>query len=301
MQDEWEDKTLVGAGVSLAPPGIKAPRLVVLAGGNVGEIHEVALELTVGRGPEAKLRVEGDGISRKHARVQVLDERVTLEDLGSTNGSFVNGVRVRVNEPQPLCEGDQIQIGSGLVLKFTYRDQFDVDCQRRLLESSGRDPLTEIYNRRFFLEQLGSEVAFALRHRSELSLLLLEIDAFEELRALYGQAACDAVLRELPRAVVPAIRVEDLFARFGVARFALVSRAGARAAGVVAERLRVCIAQHDFIHEASRPDVTVSVGVESMPNLVVGSAMEFVAAVERTLSEALLVGRDRVLSSASRP
>src|SRR5450432_2041779 len=70
MQDEWDEKTVVSMEVAAAgPSGRTRARLIVLAGGNVGEMYEIDPQLVLGRGREADVRLQGDGISRKHARV----------------------------------------------------------------------------------------------------------------------------------------------------------------------------------------------------------------------------------------
>ncbi|MEY4576225.1 MAG: hypothetical protein RL701_928, partial [Pseudomonadota bacterium] len=131
MQDEWDENTFVGTAIAAAPSGARA-RLIVLAGGNIGEMHELDQELVLGRSSDADVQLLGDGISRKHARVRILcdsladdqahqapgEQRAVFEDLGSTNGSFVNGLRV---SEHALVEGDKIQIGAAFVLKFTYQ------------------------------------------------------------------------------------------------------------------------------------------------------------------------------------
>src|SRR5262249_1165806 len=67
----------------------------------------------------AQLQIEDDGISRKHVRIFLgPDGRYWLEDLQSTNGTYLNGVRTRT---AGLEEGDQIQIGSPTALRFSFK------------------------------------------------------------------------------------------------------------------------------------------------------------------------------------
>jgi two-component system cell cycle response regulator len=299
MNDEWEEKTVVSTDVAAtAPSGRKRARLIVLAGGNVGEMYEIGPQLLMGRGREADVRLQGDGISRKHARVRIDGEEVVFEDLGSTNGSFLNGERTMRH---PLVEGDKIQIGTGVILKFTYHDEFDEDFQRQMFESASRDALTQLYNKRFFLEQLESEFAFAIRHASDLSLLMFDIDHFKLINDTYGHLAGDYVLAELSRLVTPAIRVEDTFARYGGEEFVVLSRNNAETAAVVGERLRCTIAEHGFVHEDKILQVTVSLGIESLPNPDVTVSEEFIAGADRALYEAKRAGRNRLVSAHVTP
>ena len=71
---------------------------------------------TLGREPSADIRIDAAGVSRRHALIVVLDEEVTLEDLGSKNGTFVNGARV--TGPTRLGDGTEFQIGS---IPITFR------------------------------------------------------------------------------------------------------------------------------------------------------------------------------------
>ena len=293
MPDEWDEKTVVSLDVAAAAPsGRKHARLIVLAGGNVGEMYEIDPQLVLGRGREADVRLQGDGISRKHALVRLDGEGVRFEDLGSTNGSFINGERVM---QQVLNEGDKVQIGTAVILKFTYHDELDEGFQKQMFESASRDALTQVYNKRFFLEQLESEYAYAIRHASDLSLLMFDIDHFKNINDTYGHLAGDYVLSELTRVVTPSIRIEDTFARYGGEEFVLLSRNAMAAAVNVGERLRHSIEQHSFVHDGQVIRVTVSLGVCALPNSAIHTPEELIAASDKALYEAKRGGRNRLV------
>jgi len=294
MPEDWDEKTVVSTDVAAtATSGRTRARLIVLAGGNVGEMYEIGQELVLGRSRSADVRLHGDGISRKHARVHVDGVEVLFEDLGSTNGSYVNGERVAGQHV--LLEGDKIQIGSGVILKFTFHDELDEDFQKQMFQSASRDALTQAYNKRFFLEQLDSEFAFATRHNTALSLLMFDLDHFKRINDTYGHLAGDYVLAEFSRAIAPAIRQEDTFARYGGEEFVVISRNDALAAEAFAERLRKSIEQHTFEHEGTVIRVTVSGGVASVPDSGIHSASELIATADRALYAAKRAGRNCVV------
>jgi two-component system cell cycle response regulator len=296
MQDDWEDKTVVATSLApAAPAGGKRAQLVVLAGSNVGEMYNLQGTLVLGRGRDADIRVQGDGISRQHARMKVGPEAVEFEDLGSTNGSFVNGERVA---RCALQDGDKIQLGSATILKFTYQDEIDEDFQRQMFESASRDALTQVYNKRFFLERLHSEFAFSIRHNALLSLIIFDIDHFKAINDTYGHLAGDYVLATLAKTVVPMIRSEDVFARYGGEEFVIMSRStDPPSAGVVSERVRQHVEKYAFEYEAKRIPVTVSLGLAGMPHREIKAPEDLLARADKALYEAKRAGRNRLVKA----
>lgn len=115
-----EEDTLVQR---IARPGKERRRgrafLTVLSGRDVGTIHKLGPgESIIGRGHDADLQVVDEGVSRRHAKlVRDLDGTSKIVDLGSTNGTFVNGKRIQV---EALREGDRIRIGASATLDFRY-------------------------------------------------------------------------------------------------------------------------------------------------------------------------------------
>ncbi|MFI5306071.1 MAG: diguanylate cyclase, partial [Polyangiales bacterium] len=294
MQDEWEDKTVVATSLAPAAPARgKRAQLVVLSGVNVGEMYNLQGTMLIGRGRDADIRIQGDGISRQHARMKVGADSVELEDLGSTNGSFVNGERIGT---AVLQDGDKIQLGTATILKFTYQDEIEEDFQRQMFESASRDALTQAYNKRFFLERLAVEFAYAIRHKALLSLILFDIDHFKRINDTHGHLAGDYVLSTLAKAVSPMIRAEDTFARYGGEEFVILSRStDPPSAGVVSERVRVHVERHPFEFEGQQIPVTVSVGLAGMPHASIKVAEDLVARADKALYEAKNGGRNRVV------
>ena len=64
----------------------------------------------IGRGPDAAIQIDSPGVSRHHARIVVADGEATLEDLGSKNGTDLNGTRITT--PRHVCHGDEIRLGT---------------------------------------------------------------------------------------------------------------------------------------------------------------------------------------------
>src|SRR5262245_13165469 len=94
--------------------------LIVLAGSNVGEMYRLDnAETVIGRGTGATIRLNDDGISRRHARLLQVAGEVLIEDLRSSNGTHVNGEQIA---QLTLHDGDKIRLGATTILKFTYHD-----------------------------------------------------------------------------------------------------------------------------------------------------------------------------------
>ena len=275
--------------------GVKRDRayLVVLAGASVGEMYKVEGEKTViGRGQKAQVRLLDDGISREHAQVVVEGNRIYLEDLGSTNGTFCNGLKVDRRE---LADGDKILVGSTTILKFTYHDNLDEIFQKQMYESALRDGLTKAFNKKYFTDRLESELTFAIRHQSPLVLVMFDIDHFKKVNDTHGHQAGDLVLSELSTLLTSALRAEDVFARYGGEEFAVICRGtDLTQAQIVGERMRKAVETHRFTFEGTHIPVTISVGIAGMPDPAVKDATDLVARADKALYQSKHGGRNRV-------
>ncbi|MES1207269.1 MAG: GGDEF domain-containing protein [Pseudomonadota bacterium] len=273
------------------------PYLIVLAGTSMGVMHLIDKEITtVGRAEKANLRIIDDGISREHSRVIREQDRIVLEDLGSTNGTYCNGVRVT---RQALSEGDKIMIGTSTILKFTFHDQIDEVFQQQLTESALRDPLTKTYNKKFFLDRIQSEFTYAERHRLSLALLFLDVDRFKSINDTHGHPVGDFVLQELASLMSKSLRNEDVLARYGGEEFAVVCRGLDLApATLLAERIRRGVERHKFEMGGKVIPVTVSVGVARAPDVRLRTAAELVVAADESMYLAKRSGRNRVCAQA---
>lgn len=235
--------------------------LTVLAGPSAGALFTFEDELVFGRGGEVSARIEDRGLSRRHAHLTRRGDRFLLADLGSTNGTFVNGERLG-RDPRELAEGDRIQMGRNVMLRVQLHDHFEQEAAKQLYESAVRDPLTRVYNRRYLDERLESEMAYAQRHTSPLSVLLIDLDHFKQTNDTHGHPAGDAVLRVVAAAMVRMLRAEDVVARYGGEEFCVVARGiDARNAHIVGERIRKTVEGLKITADGQTLRITVSIGV----------------------------------------
>ncbi len=270
------------------------PYLVVLMGANVGETFALDREQVLGRATTASIRFDDDGVSRKHARLSPSSTGTwMLEDLGSANGTLVNGERVT---RCPLNDNDKIQLGPSTLLKFTFHDELEQDFQQRMYDAALRDGLTKAFNKKYFLTRLDTELAYARRHKANLSLVMIDVDHFKQINDSYGHPAGDAVLVTLTQIIQKTVRAEDVFARYGGEEFALICRGVSREQTcVLAERIRAHVEMTQFGTEKSRLPVTVSLGVATMPEFAAESSLQLIAAADEALYLAKRSGRNRVM------
>ena len=270
--------------------------LTMLSGERPGALLPISdPELTFGRTDEAHVAIDDDSLSRRHARFAKLHGRYFVEDLKSTNGTFVDGHRI--TEPTLLEDGARIQLGLETVLRFGLSDDAMVAETRRLYEATVRDPLTGAYNRHFLDERLTAEVSYAKRHGTSVSVIFVDADHFKRVNDEHGHQAGDAVLRALAALLVRTMRVEDVVARYGGEEFIIVVR-GITAIGVlsVAERVRSDVEALAVEHLGKPIPITVSIGVATQsPEREVESAEHLVAIADAALYRAKAAGRNRIV------
>ncbi len=248
--------------------------------------------VVLGRAKSADVSLpEVSAISRKHASLTYRLESVILEDLGSTNGTFVNDVRIE--QPALLKSGDRFQIGS---VHFKFLQERDVENAyfQAIHDMMVRDGLTQISNKRKFEDEAVREVARARRYARPLSLLLFDVDRFKSINDERGHLCGDFVLKEVVRLVSDFFRKEQVFARVGGDEFAVLTpEAKIDGAKTLGERLRSRVANHDFDYGGASFRVTCSFGIaELSPEMK--SPEELYEAADRALYVAKREGRDRV-------
>jgi two-component system, cell cycle response regulator len=295
MADSWDEDTTSTTSIAelVASHSRKRACLTIVSGEASGQVCTLARGATVvGRAPEAGLRLVEEGISRQHARVQFDEAGVVIEDL-SRNGTFVNGERIRA--PVALEPGDKIQIGRTTVLRFAYHDAIDESFHENLLSSALRDPLTRLFNKRYLMDRLDSELNFARRHETALSILMLDIDHFKQINDGHGHLAGDAVLVQLAGVLSRAVRNEDVVARFGGEELMIILRAiPIELAVPLGERLRRLVEATETPHGDHRLWVTMSIGAAAFPTTRAETVAQLVEAADQALYRAKHAGRNRV-------
>lgn len=167
---------------------------------------------------------------------------------------------------------------------------------RRLEELATTDALTRLMNRRALLDRLGVEVDRARRFKSQVSLLMLDLDNFKSVNDQHGHLGGDSMLRQMGAVLSGAVRTIDVVARYGGEEFVLILPETANdGAAVFAERLRERVAEHEFELDAEqRMHLTCSVGVATFPTPFVTSTEDLFARADEALYRAKSGGRNQV-------
>lgn len=251
------------------------------------------LPLVIGRGSDCEIRINDHSVSRRHARIQPGADGFYAVDLQSTNGTFVNDI------PASMCrlkDGDYLRIGN-CIYRFLTGGNVEAEYHEEIYRLTIIDALTEIHNKRYFLEFLDRELARSSRYDRPLSLVMLDIDRFRVINEELGHLGGDFTLRELAFRIKGNIRKEELFSRFGGEEFAIVLPETASEGAVsLADRLLRVVGQQTFQYEDRPYSVTISAGVTTTQGEKTITPSELIRRADEKLYQAKREGRNRVCS-----
>ncbi|HMA96088.1 MAG TPA: GGDEF domain-containing protein [Polyangiaceae bacterium] len=247
--------------------------------------------LRVGRGADNTVVLEGDSVSRRHARFEKRGNRWHVVDLNSTNGTYLNEQLV-VGE-QMLNNSDRIKIGPA-ILKFLSGADAEAKYHEEIYRMTIVDGLTQIHNKRYLFEVMDRECTRARRHDRPLSVVMFDIDHFKKINDQFGHLAGDYALRELARLCQDRIRRDETFARYGGEEFTVVlPETPLEGALALAEDLRSRTEQHEFVFQNERIPITISLGCAQLTEHD-KTATDLIQRADEKLYDAKHNGRNRV-------
>jgi two-component system cell cycle response regulator len=248
--------------------------------------------MIIGRGADCSIRINDHSVSRRHARIQACHDGYYAIDLQSTNGTFVNDVPAAMYK---LKDGDYLRVGN-CIYRFLAGGNVEAEYHEEIYRLTIVDALTEIHNKRYFLEFLDRELARSGRYGRPLALVMFDIDRFRTINEDLGHLGGDYTLRELAARLKKNIRKEELFARYGGEEFAIVLPETDRDGAVqVSERLRQAVAGEPFQYEDKSFSVTISLGVATTTGQDVPSTSDLIRQADEKLYQAKHEGRNRVV------
>jgi diguanylate cyclase (GGDEF)-like protein len=276
----------------------KEPAIDILGGPAMGQ--QVILgegETVWGRNQDADIPIDDEAISRYHFKIKVRDRVAIIEDLKSTNGTFVNGERV---QQHVLQNNDKIQISSATVLRFSYVDPIDTDVHKRFYEMALFDPVTQAFTKRYFLDRIKHEFSHSHRRHVPLSLIIFDLDHFKNVNDSHGHPAGDFILAKVAEITLALVRKEDIFARYGGEEFVILMRDTLESAGAsLAERLRSAIENANFVFEGKTIPITISLGIACYTDDNLNQPEELIQKADVALYHSKSGGRNQVTAFSS--
>jgi diguanylate cyclase (GGDEF)-like protein len=284
----------------LAKAKEQAACLIIIRGQPQGHRYFLTQgEMTIGRDPTTEIAPSDQSISRRHAKIMQVDGVVTLTDLGSSNGTFVNDKKIEPGTSITLQKEDMIKMGN-FIFKYLPAGELEIVFYGNLGSAAHTDPLTLIYNKGYLLEALDAEFKRAKALHTEFSVAFFDLDHFKKINDTYGHDAGDFVLKEITALIRNGhLRPKDVFARYGGEEFVvLLANTGAKAASELCERMRASIETHAFMYEGKRLPVTSSMGVAELTSGI-ESASTLLKAADKALYAAKQGGRNRVVVASN--
>ncbi len=171
----------------------------------------------------------------------------------------------------------------------------NADAHQRLENLAMTDGLTDLPNRRAFGNILTREYREAVRYRTPLCLLMLDVDHFKAVNDRFGHLTGDRLLRDVAGLITQGIRTVDVATRYGGEEFAVIlPRTDLAQAEILANRLREAVSRHRFTVDGTRIALTVSIGLAQTPDPRVVTVEGLIARADSALYRAKASGRNRV-------
>lgn len=292
-----EDLTIQLPGAESEPAaqvgGARVPAIILYDGDEIGGLHSLTKgDTVIGRTAGCDIVIPESRVSRRHAIIRRMTEgedRFEVVDLGSTNGTFVDGDRVG---RLMLVRGSKVAIG-GRILKFEMLDKTDLAYQSRIVQMIHLDELPGLLTKRSLFRALEMELIRTERYHHPLSVLMMDLDHFKQVNDTHGHLVGSHCLSEVGALIREATRVTDVSGRYGGEEFvSFLPETDTAAARIVADRIREALAGRSFQYHETRYQVRISIGVATYP--AHGTGVEsLVQAADTALYRAKTLGRNR--------
>jgi diguanylate cyclase (GGDEF)-like protein len=252
---------------------------------------------SLGRSTDNTFQLHDGTVSRRHALVSTDPEGDTwVTDLASSNGTFIDGKRLAAHDEVKIRDSARIQLGSSVLLKFLKLDPCDEGFQRDLYERIVRDNLTGLYNRGYFLSQIGPLAELNAMRDLGLAIIVVDIDYFKRINDTYGHDVGDRVLTNIATVLRESTRTEDLVARYGGEEFVIaLPSASLEHAIDRAEIIRESLANCQIDLSNARIRVTASLGLSFSQFSRARNTTALISAADHALYEAKKQGRNRLI------
>ena len=248
---------------------------------------------TLGRDPTCTIPLHDFGVSRQHAEITPLGEgNYILKDLGSTNGTHVNGspvAGVRI-----LKGGEKIFVG-GTVLRFALVDAMEIDFHSEVATLVSTDPLTGLPSKRRFDQAFEFSLQSARQGGGPLALLMMDMDGVKQINDTHGHLFGAHVIGETGRLIAQVLASKGHACRFGGDEFsAFLPIHDSKTGGEIGEEIRLAVENAGMEKDGIPLRPTISIGVASFPE-VDDDLLGLVMAADKALYRAKADGKNRVV------
>ena len=272
--------------------------LIRYIGAPIGEVIPVRPPgLSFGRSGDNEISLPEPEVSRRHACIEVANGEdgqlgITIRDLGSTNGTYVNGHRIKGTVE--LRSGDVVRVAAH-AFKLKRLDDMERHYHQAVLAQTTVDALTGVGNRATVLGYLEKHVDLAKRYGRSLSVILCDLDHFKRVNDEHDHATGDQVLQMFGVLVLGRIRGSDQVGRIGGEEFLVVlpETAGQEALSIAEDLRKALAAQPVLSAHGTRFSATCSLGVAELREHDAEGG-SFLARADAALYRAKALGRNRV-------
>jgi diguanylate cyclase (GGDEF)-like protein len=268
------------------------PSLLVVGGPDLGKRVRLERSTEVGRDPAALFPLADESVSWRHFRIEDRGAgEWALVDLGSTNGTIVNGARTSEVALKP---GDRIFVGNTIV-EFQEQDAIQEGYSAELERLLSVDELSGLWVKRRFDAQLARTVAAVHAGTAQvLTVIVMDLDGVKPINDTHGHHMGAFVIGEAGHVIGAALGARGFATRFGGDEFAAALPGVAKDEAVaIAEHLRVAVNEHVYENGGVRVQPGMSCGVASLPGDAEDAAGVFRAADE-AMYRAKRAGKNRV-------
>ena len=266
IRPEIEDATIVVSATTThtADAMKNSPAVVSVISGPsqwVGRVWTLTKDQVLGRDKsKADICIPDTSLSRTHIRFLYSEKGIQVQDLGSTNSSYLNNKTLTANKSYHLQTGDLLKCGR-LIFKFVASGNIEAQSLLRVRDRIYTDDLCQINNRKY-METKGQELFLFCKNNSlNVSFLMLDIDHFKNINDQYGHTTGDRILKDITALLQNTIRHSDIFCRMGGEEFAFLLDGKADFTIAFAEKIRQLVEEHSFTFNHQDIPVTISVGV----------------------------------------
>lgn len=286
-----EDGRNIRDELHLAIKDARRPSVVVMSGGAVGARARLSGNATLGRDPTCEVVLPDAGVSWRHARIEDRGDAWVLVDLGSTNGSQVNGVR---GPEGALAHGDRITLGR-TILRFEMQDPLDQAYDEHLERLLHIDDLSGLFVRRRFDMELARILAAASAHGQSVALLVMDMDGIKAINDRHGHLFGAYTIGETGRVIGEVLGDRGIGSRFGGDEFcALLPDHDQDRGFAVAEEIHAAVNARPYAREGVTLRPGISIGVAAFPGDA-NDAEKLFQRADEALYRAKQGGRNRVM------